>query len=240
MIPVLRVLFTAVLALALVGGCAARQAGETGPQGQTKDAGDAGDAENLRGLAAESLEQCWLNRPETLRVFFDAQLEYGANKFNLSVFMELKAALGQARVVGMTEMGLKLFDVSVSQDEARANSLAPNVRKPEELIQIVASLTRRVFLPRLPSASAPIRRKQELLLLKQEAKPGVEYAFEIGSKTLFRSDCASEQCGGWRVGYHDYQAELAPEGPLAPKRIRYEDLRRGVSAQFLLRKVSRR
>jgi hypothetical protein len=224
------------LALALVWGCAERRAGE----GARSDrAGAELSAEALRTSLTESLERCWLNQPEPLRVLFETQLEYGAKTFGLTVFMELTAALGQARVVGMTEMGLKLFDVSVTQDKALANSLAPNVRKPEELVQIVAGLTRRVFLHGFPSSSAPATSKRDLLLVRQEGKPGAEYAFELANRTLFKADCASETCGGWRVSYLDYQAGIAPEGLLAPKRIRYEDLKRGMNAQFLLRKVSR-
>lgn len=192
------------------------------------------DSQTARALAA-CLDRVWLAQPAVCHVRLDAQVEYGDKKFPLSCFMQLDAAARSARVVGMTDMGLKLFDLSVTERDTRTHAMAPNVRKPEELAQIVAGLTRRVFLQGFPATSAPATRKNELL--RVTGARGVVFTFDLATSTLFKVECEAE---GWRVSYHEYPAAQEPGQPLAPRRIRYEDLKRGFSAQFLLHKVTRR
>jgi len=219
--------------LPLAAGCGARASGH-GPQPATP--AQAADIEACLG-------RLWTTQPLVYHVRQEVQIEFGGQKLTLDAFMQLDVGKRTARVVGMTTMGLKLFDISVaatdSATDVATHAMAPNVRKPDELAAAVAAVVRRVFLESAPRPTDAARcTVEQIRLVHNAAGRSLEFSFNLSAKTLVKLACPAE---GWYASYREYDSADAASGQVfAPRRIRYEDTRRGLHVQILIHKVTQR
>lgn len=162
-------------------------------------------------------------------VFLEIQEEHRV----LQGLMLVDRDRGQIRIAGLTEMGIKLFDLSVREQELESHYLSEALGgRREAFAQLVASSVRRIFLYSRPTPEAKVYMGPDSVL-RYSSFQGKSVLQECRQKDgLLKSvSCPRDN---WYVDYTEYQDI---DGVTLPERIIYNDERAGFRLVLVLHEV---
>jgi len=177
-------------------------------------------APTLPRSAAALNEGRWDAGKENLLIRQSALFELRGMKVPITGIMKLDLAAKQARLVGMNDMGVKFYDLSVTADSSEAHFVIPELDRYPDFARAVALSVRRIFLAPTPSAGDLLKvTPTSYLLTRQEAGGKLRFTFGGADAQLleksFRGPAES-----WRVRYYQYQRG---QGRLFPGGIVLDD-----------------
>jgi hypothetical protein len=177
------------------------------------------------GLAAGDLAAAvWTARPQVLRLRQTARFSFRGREVPMIGMMELDTRRNEARLVAVDQMGVKLFDLGVSEDGVRENYLLPQLARYPRFGEAVAASLRRIFLVPEPEQADAVLETAEGYRLSGE-RDGGQVAFLFGGDPVrLLEKSAWGRKDDWRVVYLDYRT--SPEG-FFPGEIVLEDRRAG-------------
>lgn len=190
-----------------------------------------------RPLAAdELLAPLWTAADAVWRLRQSGLFELHGRKLPLSGFLQLDTRRQTARLVGMNDMGVKLFDLTVTPEATEEHFLLPELAATRGLAGAVATAVRRIYLvpqPR-PEDVAAIGRDR-YRLSRREASGAIEFVFG-GEPPLLLEKSARGADGEWRTRYYEYRG--VAENWL-PGGIVLEDARAGYRLTLWLEEARR-
>ena len=169
---------------------------------------------------AELSGALWNSGSGKLLVRQSALFEFGRKSIPIAGIMKLDLAAKSARLVGMNEMGVKLYDISIDVASSKTNFIIPDLAAYPGFTEAVAASVRRIFLYPQPGQGDMLERTATHYLLSRNIAGGT-VAFTLGGadrqilEKTFRGDAES-----WRVRYYQYQKQ---QGQLFPGGIVLDD-----------------
>jgi hypothetical protein len=153
-----------------------------------------------------------------------ALFELQGMKVPIAGIMKLDLASKEARLVGMNDMGVKLYDISVTAASSQAHFVIPDLARYPGFAEAVALSVRRIFLDPVPSPGDTLKRTPEEYLLSREGGAGtLRFSFGGADAQLLEKSCRGP-AESWRVRYYQYQRQ---QGRLVPGGIVLDDDRAG-------------
>lgn len=177
--------------------------------------------------AAELVGALWNSGTGSLMIRQSALFEFEGAQVPVTGVMKLDLAGKSARLVGMNDMGVKLYDISITETSSQANFIIPYLDIYPGFSEAVAVSVRRIFLSPEPATDDSVERTSSTYLLTRERGDGTSIRFILGGTDL---QLLEKYCRGpaesWRVRYYQYQRR---QGQLFPSGILLEDKRAGYS-----------
>ena len=120
--------------------------------------------------------------------------------------MKLDLGKREARLVGMNDMGVKLYDISVSVASSEAHFMVPDLARYPGFAEAVAASVRRIFLDPQPSAGDLLEITRTSYLLSRVGASGARIRFALGGAEaqLLETSCRGGS-EAWRVRYYQYR-----------------------------------
>lgn len=147
-----------------------------------------------------------------------ALFEFHGMRVPMAGMMRLDPSKREARVVGMDDMGVKLYDISVDATKASANFLMPELAKYPMFADAVGKSVRRIFLEPAPAPTDALERERESYRLTRKTGRGT-FTFLFGGAGVRLLEKSGRGAGEkWRVRYYewrDYQGIPFPGGIVA-------------------------
>lgn len=207
-LPVLLFLF-----LLPLGGCATSGF----PATELVATGPAGARELVGGL--------WSAGSESLLIRQSALFEFKGMRVPISGVMKLEPRAKRARLVGLNDMGVKLYDISVAEESSRTNFVVDELARYPGFAEAVALSVRRIFLAPAPSADDRLEIASKSYLLTRESDSGATIRFTLGgADRQILEKSAQGAAESWRVRYYRYRPS---RGRLFPGGIVLEDRQAG-------------
>lgn len=170
--------------------------------------------------AAELTRGQWSSGNGILLVRQSAVFELHGMKVPVAALMKLDLAQKEARLVGMNEMGVKLYDISVDREKSEAHFLMPELARYPKFAEAVGTSVRRIFLEPLPSPDDSLEAESNrYLLTRKSGGDTVRFVFG-GEQAQLLEKSSSGKSGSWRVRYYQYQEQ---QGILFPGGIVLDD-----------------
>jgi outer membrane biogenesis lipoprotein LolB len=178
------------------------------------------------GLAAGDLAAAvWTARPQVLRLRQTAKFSFRGREVPMIGMMELDTRRKEARLVAVDPMGVKLFDLTVSEEGVSENYLLPQLARYPRFGEAVATSLRRIFLAPGPQPEVDVLREGAAGYRLSGERAGGQVAFLFGGDPVrLVEKSATGEKDDWRVVYLDY---LQPPEPAFPREIVLEDRRAG-------------
>jgi hypothetical protein len=155
--------------------------------------------------AAELVAGQWSTGKGILVVRQSAVFELHGMKVPVAGLMKLDTAAHEARLVGMNEMGVKLYDISVYPDKSEAHFVMPELARYPKFAEAVGTSVRRIFLEPLPSPDDRLTmEKNRYLLTRKSGGDTVSFVFG-GPEAQLLEKSGKGKSGSWRVRYYQYQ-----------------------------------
>lgn len=188
-------------------------------------------------VAGELATAVWTAKPQVLRLRQTARFTFRGREVPMIGLMELDTRRSEARLVAVNELGVKLFDLTVSEGGVVENYLLPQLALYPGFSTAVATSLRRIFLAPDPQPEVDVLQEAaEGYLLSGERK-GEPVVFLFGGdpvrlvekSVLGRKD-------DWRVVYLDYQQMTS--GLPYPRDIVLEDRRAGYRLDLRIESIA--
>jgi outer membrane biogenesis lipoprotein LolB len=179
-----------------------------------------------RGLAADDLAAAvWTARPQVLRLRQTAKFSFRGRDVPMIGMMELDTRRNEARLVAVNQMGVKLFDLTVSEEGVSENYLLPQLAGYPRFSEAVATSLRRIFLAPGPRPEVDVLQEAAEGYRLSGEREGEPIAFLFGGDPVrLVEKSALGPKDDWRVVYLDYQQD---SGLAFPREIVLEDRRAG-------------
>lgn len=165
--------------------------------------------------AKELVAGLWSSGSGTVMVSHSALFEMGGMKVPVSALMRLDRDRGEARLVGMNEMGVKLYDVEVTRKESRAHFLVPDLERYPGFAEAVGASVRRIFLEPFPTGEDTLEiAPRQYLFTRSLPEGSLRFALGGTEAQLIEKSYRGKD-GAWQVGYYRYgrgEAGLFPGG----------------------------
>lgn len=174
--------------------------------------------------AAELSAGLWSRSGSKLMLRHSALFEFQGMRVPVEAMLMLDPAAGEARLVGMTEMGVKLYDITILPDGSRANFVMPEFARYPGFADAVATSVRRIFLAPEPGPGDLVRVAPKSYLLTREDEGGTVSFTLGGADAQLLEKSFRGRDGSWRVRYYQYQRS---NGRLFPGGVVLEDDRAG-------------
>lgn len=171
--------------------------------------------------AAELSGGLWNSGRESLMIRQSALFEFEGARLPITGIMKLDLAAKGARLVGMNDMGVKLYDISVDTTSSQAHFIIPDLASYPGFSEAVAVSVRRIFLAPEPAPDDTVERTATSYLLTRKRDDGVTIRFTLGgadAQILEKSWRGPDE--SWRVRYYQYQRR---QGQFFPGGILLED-----------------
>lgn len=156
--------------------------------------------------SSELSSALWNSGTAKLLIRQSALFELEGMKIPITGVMKLDLKAKVARLVGMNDMGVKLYDISVDRSSSRANFIIPNLASYPGFAEAVALSVRRIFLAPEPAPSDILVRTSKSYLLTRENGTKGTINFTLGgaeAQLLEKTFRGAEE--SWRVRYYQYQ-----------------------------------
>ena len=166
--------------------------------------------------AASLADGLWSAGTGSILIRQSALFEFKGMRVPITGVMKLDRSANCARLVGMNDMGVKLYDISVDAVSSQAHFIIPDLSRYPGFAEAVAVSVRRIFLTPMPAPGDVIERTPKSYRLTREEGTGGTVGFIFGGadaqllEKSFRGPAAS-----WRVRYYRYQrlpGQLFPGG----------------------------
>ena len=179
----------------------------------------------------------WNAGSESLMVRQSALFEFKGMRVPIAGIMKLDLGSKRARLVGMNDMGVKLFDISVDAGSSQAHFIVPDLARYPGFAEAVAASVRRIFLAPEPAADDLLELTPTSYLLSREDAAGSKLRFTLGGA---QSQLLEKSCRGpaqsWRVRYYRYRAS---QGTLFPGGIVLDDDQAGYRLTLWIESVEK-
>ena len=156
--------------------------------------------------AAQLSDGLWSSGTGSLLIRQSALFELKGMRVPMVGVMKLDLAAKSARLVGMNDMGVKLYDISIDAAKSQAHFVIPELAKYPGFAEAVAVSVRRIFLAPLPSPSDKLQGSATSYRLSRGDGAGGTLLFSFGGA---RAQLLEKSCRGgaesWRVRYYQYQ-----------------------------------
>lgn len=150
--------------------------------------------------------------------------------------MKLSRGDRSARLVGMNDMGVKLYDISVERASSRVNFVIPELAQYPGFAEAVAASVRRIFIEPAPSPEDALTlAPKSYLLTRESGRETLRFLFGGARAQLLEKSCSGEACS-WRVRYYQYQQR---QGSLFPGGIVLDDDRAGYRLTLWIESVEK-
>ncbi|OEU61226.1 MAG: hypothetical protein BA870_08425 [Desulfuromonadales bacterium C00003094] len=148
--------------------------------------------------------------------------EFRGARVPMAGLMRLDLTQGQVRLVALNDLGVKLFDLEVTQIGEQQHYLLPDIAKIPHFTEAVAASVRRVFLTPRPDGSETLRLTASRCQLTR-SNPSREIRFTFGGNgsQLLATEVDGDQ-EDWMARYFEYQTAetiLYPRGIVLDDRI---------------------
>lgn len=187
--------------------------------------------EQVRNLA----ERQWMEQPGVWNLQQTVLLESRGHELLMSGFVRLNTSARTARVVAMNELGIKFFDLEVSEDAVREHFVAPDLRRFPEVSAMLAESVRHIYLvPRL-TEDTPVWLAPYGPVAKTEWREAPVFLFLDPTTAETARKMSPERF--WTVDYKAYR----PEGrETIPGEVVYTHSKAGLRLTLLTNKASLR
>lgn len=187
--------------------------------------------------AAELVAGLWSSGSGSLLIRQSALFELQGMKVPIAGVMKLDLAAKEARLVGMNDMGVKLYDLTVTATTSQAHFLIPDLARTPGFSEAVALSVRRIFLAPEPAADDMLERSSTRYLLTRRLDDGGVLRFLFGgaeAQLLEKSYQGGD--AAWRVRYYQYQPQ---SGRFFPAGIVLDDQQAGYRLTLWIESVER-
>ena len=187
--------------------------------------------------AAELSATLWNSGRGSLMIRQSALFEFEGARVPIAGIMKLDLAGKGARLIGMNDMGVKLYDISVDANSSRANFIIPDLASYPGFTEAVADSVRRIFLAPEPSPDDSVERTSTTYLLTRKRGDDGTIRFTLGgvdAQLLEKSFQGAAE--SWQVRYYQYQRQ---QGLLFPGGILLEDKRAGYRLTLWIESVDK-
>lgn len=186
---------------------------------------------------AALLEKSWPDTRAVYRIRQTALLKVGFRKIPMDSVLILNARQRTARLVAMSSMGIKFFDIETIGDTVTAHYIFPEFRKIENLPERIGEAVRRIFLSPLPGPGDATGADEKVQWLTRTVD-GTRYRFVFdGKNRLLEMKSADGGAEKWTARYYDYERtgdEWIPMG------ITYRDTRGRYALTLWMERVERK
>jgi len=161
-----------------------------------------------RGVGAAQLAAgSWRGQPGVFLLEQRAEFDFHGRKLEMRGMMKLDMPEGRARLVAVDDLGIKLFDLTVTRGGQTLHDELPQLAKYPQLAQGVAASVRRIFLVPRPEAGDRERAGATHYLLSRSWKGG-ELTFTFGGPKLDLQRVRASGGGRrWQVDYYQYHRQ---------------------------------
>ncbi|MDT8424248.1 MAG: DUF3261 domain-containing protein [Desulfuromonadales bacterium] len=184
---------------------------------------------------SELLGGSWALDSSTIRMRHTVLLELGWRKLPMVGLLELDRTARTIRLVAVNDLGIKLFDLTVTVDGYQTNYLFPELATYAGLGETVAASVRKIFLDPLPRDDDRLTITADQYQTRRSLGDA-ELTFTFGGE---RPDLLGKElrggAQGWVVRYHDYRD--LPAGRL-PGGVVLEDHTAGYRLTLWLEKAN--
>jgi hypothetical protein len=148
-------------------------------------------------------EGVWTTKVGTVLIRQSAVFELLGMKFPVTGLMKLDASAGTARLVGMNDMGVKLYDISIDRTSSRANYIIPELSRYPGFADAVSVSVRRIFLEPEPTGSDILTRNDDSYQLARQSSDGkTSFIFGGADHQLLEKSYSGKEM--WHVRYYQY------------------------------------
>ena len=155
--------------------------------------------------AAELAGSLWTVGAEEWRIRQSALFELGPARVPMGGFLLLHP--GEARLVGLDDLGVKLFDLLVTPGGHIEHFLHPELARLPGVGGAIAASVRRIFLAPRPAPGDRLRPGRDGLRLDRFAAWGDVHFLFSGADADLQETRVRGDGEDWRVRYYDYRAE---------------------------------
>jgi hypothetical protein len=186
--------------------------------------------------AAELVKGQWTEAPTVFRIRQSALFEFRGAKVPMAGFLILDLQRREVRLVGLNDLGVKLFDLGVTSEGFQEHFLMPELSNIPGLTGAVAESVRRIFLAPQPGAADALRIGGELYhLTRMEDGRQLQFTFG-GPGALLLEKTAIGGGEDWCARYYKYRPV---EDTLFPGGIVLQDRRAGYRLTLWMEEVNR-
>jgi hypothetical protein len=180
-------------------------------------------------------ERVWTAAPGRYYLRQAALFEFGQARVSADGLVRLDTGSGEARLVAVNEMGVKLFDLSVTRETVTENFLLPDLARVPGLTRSVAACLRAVYLDHRPRPTDALTTGRYTYELRRREGEGELVCTFSGLETLLLKEYEAPG-ESWAVRFHDYRPT---DGLLVAGRTVFTDRRAGYRVTLLLQEVKR-
>lgn len=187
--------------------------------------------------AAELSARLWSSGSGSLMIRQSALFELEGMRIPIAGVMKLDLTSKSARLVGMNDMGVKLYDISVNAASSQAHFVIPDLARYPGFAEAVAVSVRRIFLAPEPAPGDMLQRTPTSYLLTRKTAVEGTLSFTFGGaeaqllEKLYRGAAES-----WRVRYYQYRRQ---QGRIFPGGIVLDDNRAGYRLTLWIESVEK-
>jgi hypothetical protein len=163
------------------------------------------EAASMAPVSGQALvEKCWPDADGVYRVRQTALLEVGFREFAMDGVLILNLGQQSARLVGMSSMGIKFFDIEVIGDTVTPHYIFPELNKIPGLADRIGEAVKRLYLSPLPAPTDEMAAGEAQQVLTRTVD-GTRYRFVFGGKDrLLAEKSAAGKSEKWTARYYDY------------------------------------
>jgi hypothetical protein len=179
----------------------------------------------------------WSAGSGSLLIRQSALFELQGMKVPIAGVMKLNLTAQSARLVGMNDMGVKLYDLSVDATTSTTHFIIPDLARYPGFSEAVAVSVRRIFLAPQPAPSDLLKRSSTSYLLSRKSGDGGTLRFLFGGAEAQLLEKSSQgPAESWRVRYYQYQRQA---GRIFPGGIILEDEQAGYRLTLWIESVEK-
>lgn len=174
--------------------------------------------------------------PDKLNLLSSIMFRYNfMSKLTVLGSIEADIATREFSVVGISPLGVKIFEVAVDRDGIRNKYVIPPVAEKGDLAAVVARDIERIYYDRVPFADAEVRvRRKSIEFAEPHGDGRVVYVFAGPEANLVMKKYYEHGILRWKVGYYEYKKE---GGRLYPGGIVLTDNKWGYTLTARTRKI---
>lgn len=186
--------------------------------------------------AAALAGNLWTAGNGTFLIRQSGLLEFQGARLPMVGILKIDTGKKTARLVGMDDLGVKLFDLSVDRRSSRTHYILPALDRYPRIAAAVSDSVRRIFLEPEPAEDDTLAIDPDQYRLSR-VRDGTSIRFLLGgqdAQLLKKTSSGPEE--RWEVRYHEYQRRL--DLPV-PGGIVLEDYRAGYRLTLWTESVER-
>ncbi len=173
--------------------------------------------------------------PQRFAVLQSAVFEYGGHAMAAICITEIDVSKGWFSVVGMTPMGVKLFEVAGRDGQLEKSFVAPGLDEWDGVAEAIAKDIQRVYLDAVPAAGARTHTWRKQALFRSTTDEGrLDHIVAGKPPVLIRKRLHDREGTVWDATYAEYTEH---EGDLHAGGILFTNRRYGYRLTLRLKEI---